>query len=61
MVIATWISPRTATSTNSARTLPTHNFDNYTLALRKALLFFNAQKCKSLLPYFEGICHSIFY
>ena len=36
-----------------AKSLPKHKLkapppDNYTLALHKALLFFNAQKCKSL-------------
>lgn len=47
-----------------AKSLPKHTRrppppDNYTVALRKALLFFNAQKCKFLFLYVNITCFNV--
>ncbi|KAG5240067.1 endoglucanase [Salix suchowensis] len=49
-----------------AKTLPKHKSkpppaDNYTIALQKALLFFNAQKCKSVGGYYDAGDNSKFH
>ncbi|XP_021772260.1 endoglucanase 12-like [Chenopodium quinoa] len=54
MIIANWIDPTRPEPTKSAQTLPRKTFDNYTVALHKALQFFNAQK-SGKLPKNNGI------
>ncbi|KAL2941427.1 Endoglucanase 12 [Bienertia sinuspersici] len=54
MVIAHWIKPVRPLSTNSAQSLPKNRSDSYTVALHKALLFFNAQK-SGKLPKDNGV------
>ena len=63
IVMATWIGPVRLTSTSSSQTLPKHSFDNYSVALNKAMLFFNAQKCKSISSptFLLLLCECLYY